>query len=355
MKHFYNDGGRAASKHEEINDCACRAIAIATERPYHEIWTAFKKLLEVEGRVSRSGVSAVVQHKVLESLGWIRVDAHKKYLQEEDLPTLGRLVVCIKRHSVAVVDGVIHDTWNPSRKKNGKPPQIYGYYHECEAQASLPSHGMMNADQKKVLDAVTKILALADSTNYEAEAATARAKAAELIARYDITADSVKDLEKFRCETEFRTGAIPSYEFSLLGALGKFCGVLVLSAPRQHGGRNCQFFGKPQDIAAFRYMRDVVGAQLDRAWQDYLTANPRAARQSVSWKNSFADGVAAKVDALMRAAEEVQKKVLRRDLVLVLKGKLMRNGNVYWGSSVLSVDMAARIMPTALWQAIACL
>jgi Protein of unknown function (DUF2786) len=312
MKHVFNDGGLAASKHNEINDCACRAIAIATERPYHEIWDVFKTLLATEGPRRRSGVDESVQHKLMESLGWTWVPTTKTYLREDDLPP-GRLVVCIRGHSVAVVNGVIHDTFNPSRKKNGRPPFVYGYYKKSQTQATERG---MSVDLKKVLDAVTKILALADSTNYEAEAVTARAKAAELIARYDITADNIKDLEEFRCETEFRTGGVPSHEFSLLGALGKFCGVLVMSTPRQHGGRNYEFFGKPHDLEALRYLRDVVFAQRDRAWMEYLAANPHQARKSVNWKNSFADGVTAKIDELMQAAG-LQQKALRQDLVLI--------------------------------------
>jgi Protein of unknown function (DUF2786) len=312
MKYVFNDGGLAATKHNEINDCACRAIAIATERPYHEIWAAFKTLLETEGPRRANGVDESVQHKLMESLGWTWVRTPKAHLREDDLPP-GRLVVCIRGHSVAVVNGVVHDTFNPSRKKNGKPPLVYGYYKKSQTQA--PERGM-SVDLKKVLDAVTKILALADSTNYEAEAVTARAKAAELIARYDITADNMKDLEEFRCETEFRTGDVPSHEFSLLGTLGRFCGVLVMSTPRQHSGRNYMFFGKPQDIEAFHYMREIVSLQRDRAWMEYLGANPHHARKSVSWKNSFADGVRAKIDELMQAAE-LQQKALRQDLVLI--------------------------------------
>jgi hypothetical protein len=312
MKHVFNDGGLAASRHNEVNDCACRAIAIATERPYHEIWATFKTILETEGPQRRSGVDESVQHKVMQSLGWTWVATTKSRLQEDQLPP-GRLVVCIRGHSVAVINGVIHDTYNSSRKKNGYAPHVYGYYKKDDRQTSMQG---MSDDRKRVLDAVTKILALADSTTYEAEAVTARAKAAELIARYDIHADSLNDLENFKGETEFRTGHMPSYEFSLLATLGKFCGVLVLSAPRQHGGRNYEFFGKPQDLEAFRYMRDVVSSQQERAWTDYLAINPHRRRESVSWKNSFADGVEAKINELMRAAK-VQQKTLRQDLVLV--------------------------------------
>jgi hypothetical protein len=339
MKHVFNDGGRAATKHDEINDCACRAIAIAAERPYHEIWSAFKTLLETEGPRRRSGVDEKVQHRLMESMGWSFVPTTKTYLQEGDLPS-GRLVVCIHGHSVAVINGVIHDTYNPSRKKNGKPPWVFGYYRKSEPQVSVQE---MSADQKKVIDAVAKILALAESTSHKAEASTARAKAAELIARYDIRVDSLKDLETFTHEAEFLTGDMPSHEFSLLNAIGKFCGVLVMSTPRQHSGRNYWFFGKRQDFASFYYLRDIVFSQRDRAWEEYLTANPNDARKNVSWKNSFADGVEAKIDALMGAAK-VQQEALRRDLVLIprreqaqaewecLFGKL-RSGQGYGGES----------------------
>jgi Protein of unknown function (DUF2786) len=221
--------------------------------------------------------------------------------------------VCIRGHSVAVIDGVVHDTYNSSRKKNGYSPFVYGYYKKDDRSPSVQG---MSADRTRILDAVTKILALADGTNYEAEAATTRAKAAELIARYDIRADSLKGLENFKGETEFRTGVMPSHEFTLLAVLGKFCGVLVLSSPRQHGGRNYEFFGKPHDLEALRYLREVVFAQRDRAWMEYLAANPSRRRESVSWKNSFADGVEAKIDELMQAAK-LQQKALRRDLVLI--------------------------------------
>jgi hypothetical protein len=340
MKYVFNDGGLAASKHNEINDCACRAIAIATERPYHEIWAAFKALLELEGPRRRSGVDESVQHKLMESLGWTWVPTTKTDLREDDLPS-GRLVVCIKGHSVAVINGVVHDTYNCSRKKNGYSPQVFGYYKKDDRQATMQG---MSADRKKVLDAVTKILALADGTNYEAEAATARAKAAELIARYDIRADSLKDLEKFKSEEEFRTGDMPSHEFSLLCALGRFCGVLVLSTPRQHGGRNYWFFGKPEDIEAFRYLRDVIFAQRDRAWMEYLATHPDRKREGVRWKNSFADGVEVKINGLMQAAE-LQQKALRQDLVLTprvkqaeaewecLFGKIRSGGYGYGGEN----------------------
>ena len=174
----------------------------------------------------------------------------------------------------------------------------------------------MSIERKKLLDRVTNLLALSDSTGFEAEAATARDKAAELVAKYDITMDSLKDLEKFETISEFRVGNLPSYEFTLLDAVGKFCGVLVLKVSRQNAGYDYNFFGKPQDLEAFRYMREITSAQQDRAWMDYLSAHPSCARQRISWKNSFANGVAEKIDALMHAAT-AQQKAMRQDLVIV--------------------------------------
>ena len=103
---------------------------------------------------------------------------------------------------------------------------------------------------------------------------------------------------------------------SLLDAVGKFCGVLVLRT----GYGDYEFFGKPQDLEVFRYMREITSAQQDRAWMDYLSAHPDCARQRVSWKYSFSNDVHEKVDELMRAAT-VQQKAMRQDLVLVPRHK----------------------------------
>jgi hypothetical protein len=195
--------------------------------------------------------------------------------------------------------GVIHDTW-PSSRYGAR--FVQGYFKK-----DVSVHEDMDTERKKLIDTVTKMLALADSTSFEAESSTAKAKAAELIAKYDIRAEG--DLAGFKLEGEMRGGAaMPSYEFYLSDAVGRFCGVLVLRR-----GPNYLFFGKPQDLAAFRYMRDITSAQQDRAWMDYLSAHPDRIREKVSWKYSFADGVHEKVDELMRAAT-VQQKAMRHRL-----------------------------------------
>ena len=46
------------------------------------------------------------------------------HLTASDLPS-GRLIVAVSRHLVAVIDGVIHDTHDPSR---GGTRCVYGYF-----------------------------------------------------------------------------------------------------------------------------------------------------------------------------------------------------------------------------------
>jgi Protein of unknown function (DUF2786) len=262
MRVAIDDGGRASAGHNgEVNDCVCRSAAIATERPYQEIYDRLETMIQAKfGPTKRPpGVEARMHHELMESLGWAWVPTRKVHLREDELPP-GRLVVCVSGHAVAVVDGVIHDTGDCSQY--GTRP-VEDYYKK-----DVGIHISMDSGRKKLIDTVTKMLALADSTGHEAEAATARGKVAELMAKYDISVD--KDLEGFKVEGEMRGGApVPSYEFSLLGAIGNFCGVLVL----RHG-QNYKFFGKPQDLEAFRYMREIISAQQDRAWMDYLSTHP---------------------------------------------------------------------------------
>jgi hypothetical protein len=138
-----DDGGREASgiasaarRKNETGDCVTRAIAIATGTPYrqvHDALTVGKVRHLYAGGDShhaewskharrRGGVCAFdpdhgcadgVYGPYLESLGWkfTSTKDQKVRLRADELP-LGRLVVQISRHLVAVIDGVIHDTYD---------------------------------------------------------------------------------------------------------------------------------------------------------------------------------------------------------------------------------------------------
>lgn len=144
MKFVNDDGGRAAAGFiGTTGDCVTRAIAIATQRPYQEIYDLINQFATHErtgkrkrGRSSaRSGVYKGTTTKIMKHLGWVWVPTMtigsgcKVHLRDGELPS-GRLVVSVSKHWVAVIDGVIHDNHDPSR--NGSRC-VYGYWMEAQA------------------------------------------------------------------------------------------------------------------------------------------------------------------------------------------------------------------------------
>lgn len=141
MNYVYDDGGRKAAGYQgTTGDCVCRAIAIATERPYQEIYDlinafgAKEHKTATKGKSSaRTGVYKDTIRKVMAHLGWVWVPTMQigqgctVHLREGELP-MGRLVVSVSKHEVAVIDGVIHDIYDCSR--NGTRC-VYGYYRRA--------------------------------------------------------------------------------------------------------------------------------------------------------------------------------------------------------------------------------
>jgi hypothetical protein len=139
MEFVFDDGGRAAAGYKgKMGDCATRAIAIATGLPYQQVYDALNGLAATERRGkrkrgisnARTGVYKRTMRKFMEGLGWKWVPAMhvgggcKVHLRADELPR-GRLVCKLSRHSVAVIDGVLHDTHDCSR---GGTRCVYGYY-----------------------------------------------------------------------------------------------------------------------------------------------------------------------------------------------------------------------------------
>jgi hypothetical protein len=139
MNCVYNDGGRSAAGFKgETSDCVTRAIAIATGKPYQEVYDAINAAGKTEriGKRKRgrsraaTGVYKSTIRKYLESIGWMWFPTMaigsgcRVHLRADELPP-GRLVVSVSKHLVAVIDGVIHDTHDPSRDGTRC---VYGYY-----------------------------------------------------------------------------------------------------------------------------------------------------------------------------------------------------------------------------------
>lgn len=139
MKFEFNDGGRWAVGYKgSAGDCVARALAIALHRPYQEIYEDLNALATKErlGKRKRSksnartGVFKSTYKRYLLSRGWVWVPTMfigqgcKVHLRADELPA-GRLIVSLSKHLTAVIDGVIHDTYDPSRDGTRC---VYGYF-----------------------------------------------------------------------------------------------------------------------------------------------------------------------------------------------------------------------------------
>jgi hypothetical protein len=137
MLYVYDDGGRAAAGYTgDAGDCVVRAIAIAAEVPYEEVYQAMwagsrsLKLLRERGKSPRTGVSRKVYDAYLKAHGWTWTPTMeigqgcRVHLRAKELPP-GRIIARLSRHLCAVIDGVVHDTSDPSRDGTRC---VYGYY-----------------------------------------------------------------------------------------------------------------------------------------------------------------------------------------------------------------------------------
>ena len=138
IRYVYDDGGRAAAGYKgHTTDCSCRAVAIATGQPYQMVYDALNALGKRErGRPggARTGVKTATLRKYLASLGWRWVPTMHigsgctRHLLAEELPA-GRIIARVSGHVCAVLDGVIHDIYDPSR---GGTRCVYGYWRQAE-------------------------------------------------------------------------------------------------------------------------------------------------------------------------------------------------------------------------------
>lgn len=135
---IYDDGGRAdAGFKGETGDCVTRAIAIATGKPYRDIYDALHQaalndrwlMAKLERRYGaqarrhaspRDGVNPKIYRRYLQGIGWRWTPTMgigtgcTVHLRADELPS-GRLIVSLSKHLAAVIDGVVHDTHDPSR------------------------------------------------------------------------------------------------------------------------------------------------------------------------------------------------------------------------------------------------
>lgn len=136
----YDDGGREEAGYSVKNDagdCVVRAIAIAGDLDYAEVYRAIADHSAAAGgrRSGRDGVANKVYRSLLEEWGWpwtptMHIGSGcQVHLTPDELPP-GRLVARLSGHLTAVVDGIVHDTFDPSREGTRC---VYGYWTAPDA------------------------------------------------------------------------------------------------------------------------------------------------------------------------------------------------------------------------------
>lgn len=140
----YDDGGRAAAGPEfnvgdEINDCMTRAIAIATGRPYREVYDMVEEFLTGwcgdDCASPAGGVPFELTRDLMSEFGWRWVPLRDASLHAGFLPDEPRLIADMPGHLCAVIDGVVYDNhdcrWD--LYNDGRHTWVLGVY--------LPSSG----------------------------------------------------------------------------------------------------------------------------------------------------------------------------------------------------------------------
>ena len=144
----YDDGGRADHFIGKADDCVTRAIAIALDLPYDFVYAGLREqalgdrayMARLERRYGdrarahaspRTGVSRRVYETWLRrEVGWVWVPTMqigsgcRVHLRADELPS-GRIIARLSKHLCAVIDGVVHDTHDPSRDGTRC---VYGYF-----------------------------------------------------------------------------------------------------------------------------------------------------------------------------------------------------------------------------------
>lgn len=144
MVFSFNDGGRQDAGYKgTAGDCVARSIAIASGKPYKEVYDALAvgnanqrqgkhKHSKDKVRTARSGINTTRQWfwDYMKSLGfqWTPTmlvgQGCKVHLKADELPN-GRLVVAVSKHYTAVIDRVLNDTYDCSRDGTRC---VYGYW-----------------------------------------------------------------------------------------------------------------------------------------------------------------------------------------------------------------------------------
>lgn len=129
MDLIYSDGGRSLYFKGVADDCVVRAIALAADLDYKEVYDLLKEKMG-KGKSPRNGVPRKIYHEFILSLGfeWIPYSGIgtgcRVHLNQEELPS-GTMICRLAKHLCCVKDHKIYDTFHPGHERC-----VYGIYYK---------------------------------------------------------------------------------------------------------------------------------------------------------------------------------------------------------------------------------
>lgn len=136
IEYLYNDGGRKdAGFKGKSGDCVTRSIAIATGLPYKQVYDRLAEgnasQRQTKGMLKTGKGVKTANHGIYTKRKWFKDymaelgatwtptmfvgQGCKVHLNASELPK-GRIITKLSRHYAAVIDGVLHDTYDSSTR-----------------------------------------------------------------------------------------------------------------------------------------------------------------------------------------------------------------------------------------------
>jgi hypothetical protein len=192
----------------------------------------------------------------------------------------------------------------------------------------------MNEDRQKILDRILKLLALAQGTSFDAEAATARRMAEELLIKHnvDLRVEGKPARNEFTFQNYDPWGKQWLWEWIIATAVAHLCGCEPYyrgehpdahHPDRQYSG--FMFAGRIANVEACLYVLSVVHRQRQAAWLRYKGEGGVDGFGKFCF--SFARGLEEKIQQLITAAiakEKTQAKLWYESTHAVSVGEAIR-------------------------------
>ena len=198
------------------------------------------------------------------------------------------------------------------------------YYGQGFTNASIPDTKNKPTPKKKLIDRVTKLFALADSTLHEAEATNARKMAVELLTKHNLSLNQTEvDKQEHITISSIIGTRLFEYDKTLNQILAQFTGVFIYISKEKDNRQVFNYIGTPSNLQAFQYILQIVTQQRTASFTTWTSSldfqdNP----DRFGWKNGFSLGVYEKCREL---TDQMKEKVEEKGLVVINESLAAKN------------------------------